>query len=103
MAIVGWGSTFGPIERAVANARARGRDVAHVHLRHLWPMPANLGELLRSFGRILVPEMNKGQLVRLLRSEFLVPAQPLSKVTGKPFTVAELDEAIESILGDAGR
>ncbi|MFO1039532.1 MAG: 2-oxoacid:acceptor oxidoreductase subunit alpha [Geminicoccaceae bacterium] len=103
LAIVGWGSTFGPIERAVANARARGRDVAHVHLRHLWPMPANLGELLRSFGRILVPEMNKGQLVRLLRSEFLVPAQPLSKVTGKPFTVAELDEAIESILGDAGR
>ncbi|MFO1047207.1 MAG: 2-oxoacid:acceptor oxidoreductase subunit alpha [Geminicoccaceae bacterium] len=98
LAVVGWGSTFGPIARAVIEARERGRNVAHVHLRHLWPMPRNLGELLRSFPRILVPEMNQGQLVRLLRSEFLVPAKGLSKVTGRPFTVAELGAAIDSAL-----
>lgn len=96
LAIVGWGSTFGPIARAVLNAREAGRDVAHVHLRHLWPLPHGLGPLLRSFGRIIVPEMNKGQLVTLLRSEYLVPAQGLSKVTGKPFAIAELEAAIES-------
>jgi 2-oxoglutarate ferredoxin oxidoreductase subunit alpha len=82
----------------VANARERGQGVAHVHLRHLWPLPRNLGELLRSFGRIIVPEMNKGQLVTLLRSEYLVPAESLSKVTGKPFTVAELDAALAAAL-----
>lgn len=98
LAVVGWGSTYGPIARAVANARARGHDVAHVHLRHLWPLPENLGELLRGFPRLLVPEMNQGQLVTLLRSEYLVPAQGLSKVTGKPFTVAELDAAIAKAL-----
>ena len=98
LAVVGWGSTFGPIARAVIEARQRGRNVAHVHIRHLWPMPRNLGELLRSFPRILVPEMNQGQLVRLLRSEFLVPAKGLSKVTGRPFTVAELGAAIDSAL-----
>ena len=98
LAVVGWGSTFGPIARAVIEARERGRNVAHVHLRHLWPMPRNLGELLRSFPRLLVPEMNQGQLVRLLRSEFLVPAKGLSKVTGRPFTVAELGAAIDSAL-----
>jgi 2-oxoglutarate ferredoxin oxidoreductase subunit alpha len=98
LAVVGWGSTYGPIARAVANARARGLDVAHVHLRHLWPLPRELGDLLRSFEHILVPEMNQGQLVTLLRSEYLVPAKGLSKVTGKPFAVAELDAAIASAL-----
>ena len=98
LAVVGWGSTYGPIARAVANARAHGHDVAHVHLRHIWPLPRNLGDLLRSFPRILVPEMNQGQLVTLLRSEYLVPAEGLSKVTGKPFTVAELDAAIDTAL-----
>ncbi len=98
LAVVGWGSTYGPIARAVANARARGLDVAHVHLRHIWPLPTNLGQLLRSFERIVVPEMNHGQLVTVLRSEYLVPARGLSKVTGKPFTVAELDAAIEAAL-----
>ncbi len=98
LAVVGWGSTYGPIARAVANARARGLDVAHVHLRHIWPLPKNLGQLLGSFERIVVPEMNHGQLVTVLRSEYLVPARGLSKVTGKPFTVAELDAAIEEAL-----
>jgi len=101
LAVVGWGSTYGPIARAVIEARQRGRDVAQVHLRHLWPMPRNLGELLRSFRRILVPEMNKGQLVTLLRSEYLVPARGLSKVTGRPFTISELGEAIDAALEGA--
>ncbi len=98
LAVVGWGSTYGPIARAVLDARDRGLDVAHVHLRHLWPLPRNLGELLRSFDRILVPEMNQGQLVTLLRSEYLVPARGLSKVTGRPFAIAELAEAIDAAL-----
>jgi 2-oxoglutarate ferredoxin oxidoreductase subunit alpha len=98
LGVVGWGSTHGPIARAVGNMRAAGLDVAHVHLHHLWPMPRGLGDLLRSFGRVLVPEMNKGQLVTLLRSEHLVPAEGLSKVTGKPFTIAELEGAIAGVL-----
>ena len=98
LAIVGWGITYGPIARAVMDARERGLNLAHIHLRHVWPLPRNLGQLLRSFPRILVPEMNQGQLVTLLRSEYLVPAKGLSKVTGKPFTVAELDAAIAAAL-----
>ncbi len=94
LAVVGWGSTFGPINRAVHNMRARGADVAHIHLRHIWPLPANLGELLGSYDKVLVPEMNKGQLRTLLRSEYLVPAEGLNKVQGKPFKVSEIEAAI---------
>lgn len=101
LAVVGWGSTYGPIADAVARARGQSRDVAQIHLRHLWPLPRNLGTLLASFERILVPEMNKGQLCALLRSEHLVPAEPLAKVTGRPFTVEELVQAIEARLEDA--
>ena len=90
-------------KRAVANLRAKGHEVAHVHLRHLWPMPRNLGPLLASFGRVLVPEMNKGQLLALLRSEYLVPARGLSKVTGKPFTIAEIEAAVLAALAEAAR
>lgn len=96
--VVGWGSTYGPISRAVANLRAQGAPVAHTHLRHIWPLPENLPALLRSFGRILVPEMNTGQLLTLLRSEFLVPAQGLNKVTGKPFLITEIETAIRAGL-----
>ena len=98
LAVVGWGSTFGPISRAVANARSRGLAVSHIHLRHIWPLPRNLGGLLAGFRRILVPEMNKGQLVTLLRAEYRVPAEKLSKVTGKPFAIAEIEAAIDAEL-----
>lgn len=98
--VVGSGSSFGPITRAVRECRAAGLPVAQVHLRYLWPLPRNLGELLKGFKRILVPEMNKGQLVRLLRSEYLVPAQGLSKVTGRPFGVGELRTAISGLMED---
>ncbi|TVR99482.1 MAG: 2-oxoacid:acceptor oxidoreductase subunit alpha [Rhodospirillales bacterium] len=98
LAIVGWGSTYGPIARAVTVLRAEGLDVAHVHLRHLWPLPANLGELLGGYDRILVPEMNTGQLLTLLRSTFLVPAEGLNKVSGQPFKVHEIEAAVRTCL-----
>jgi 2-oxoglutarate/2-oxoacid ferredoxin oxidoreductase subunit alpha len=96
--VVGWGSTFGPIHQAVRRARAKGQDVAHIHIRHIWPMPRNLGELLRGFDHILVPEMNMGQLKTLLRDQYLVDARPLSKVAGQPFRIAEIEAAIDEAL-----
>lgn len=98
LAVVGWGSTFGPIHQAVRRARRRGLDVAHIHLRHIWPMPANLGTLLRGYERILVPEMNTGQLKTVLRDRYLVDAKPLNKVSGQPFRIAEIEAAIEEAL-----
>jgi len=97
LAVVGWGSTFGPIHQAVKIARDEGRDVSHVHVRYLSPFPRNLGELLKRFDRVLVPEMNNGQLVKLLRAEYLIPAESLPKVTGKPFRVTEIAQAIRSL------
>ena len=99
LAVVGWGSTFGPINRAVGNLAARGLEVAHIHLRHLSPLPANLGELLSRYEAILVPEMNSGQLVNLLRSTYLLPAEGLSKVAGRPFKIAEIEKAVADRLG----
>jgi 2-oxoglutarate/2-oxoacid ferredoxin oxidoreductase subunit alpha len=98
VAVVGWGSTFGPIHQAVRRSLNRGLDVAHVHIRHIWPMPTNMGALLKSFDRIIVPEMNTGQLKTVLRDQFLVDAKPLSKVSGHPFRIAELEQAIEQAL-----
>ena len=94
LAVVGWGSTYGPISRAVATLREEGVDVAHIHLRHLWPLPANLGDLLARYRRILVPEMNCGQLLTILRSRYLVPAEGFSKVSGQPFKIKEIEAAI---------
>ena len=99
MAVVGWGSTFGPISRAVENLRAKGHDVAHIHIRHIWPLPRNLGELLRGYEKVLVPEMNTGQLRTVLRAEYLVPAEGLNKVSGQPFKIAEIEEGILRHLG----
>ncbi|HEU4809536.1 MAG TPA: 2-oxoacid:acceptor oxidoreductase subunit alpha [Sphingomicrobium sp.] len=98
LAVVGWGSTFGPIHQAVGRARNRGLDVSHIHIRHIWPMPKNLGELLRGFDKILVPEMNMGQLKTVLRDQYLVDAKPLSKVAGQPFRISEIEDAIEEML-----
>ncbi len=98
LVVVGWGSTFGPIHQAVRRARARGLDVSHVHLRHIWPMPRNLGDLLKSYDRIIVPEMNTGQLKTVLRDQYLVDAKPVTKVSGQPFKIAEIEAAIEDAL-----
>jgi 2-oxoglutarate/2-oxoacid ferredoxin oxidoreductase subunit alpha len=99
LAIVGWGSTYGPIHQAVRRARAKGLDVSHIHIRHIWPMPNNLGDLLHSFDKVIVPEMNTGQLKTVLRDQFLVDAKPLNKVSGQPFRIAEIEDAIEGALG----
>src|SRR2546427_8880929 len=94
LAVVGWGSTFGAIHQAVKIARDEGNDVAHIHVRYLSPFPRNLGELLKRYDRVLVPEMNNGQLVKLLRAEYLVDAEGFSKVTGKPFRVTDIVQRI---------
>lgn len=98
LAIVGWGSTFGPIHQAVRRKRAEGADVSHIHIRHIWPLPANLGELLKGYGKVIVPEMNTGQLKTVLRDQYLVDAKPVNKVSGQPFTIAEIESAIEEAL-----
>ncbi len=97
LAVVGWGSTFGPISRAVERVEHDG--VSHIHLRHMWPLPRNLGDLLRGFDRVLVPEMNMGQLCTILRSEYLIHAESLPKVTGKPFKITEIMDAIRERVG----
>ena len=101
LAIVGWGSTYGPIHQAVKIARAEGLDVAHIHIRYLNPFPSNLGELLSGYGQVVVPEMNAGQLVTMLRATYLVPAEGLNKVNGKPFKSSEILDAIRSHLEPA--
>jgi len=98
LALVGWGSTYGAIHQAVRRARAKGLDVSHIHIRHVWPMPANLGDLLRGYDKIIVPEMNTGQLKTVLRDQYLVDARPLNKVSGQTFTIAEIEAAIEAAL-----
>jgi 2-oxoglutarate ferredoxin oxidoreductase subunit alpha len=98
LAVVGWGSTYGPIHQAVSRARARGLDVSQIHVRHIWPLPANLGELLHSYDKVLVPEMNTGQFKTVLRDQYLVDAKPLNKVSGQPFTIAEIEAAIAGEL-----
>ena len=103
LAVVGWGSTYGPISRAVGNMRDMGYDVSHVHVRHIWPLPRNLGDLLGGFEQVVVPEMNNGQLVTVLRAEYLIPAEPFNKITGQPFKISEIEEAIQSRLdGEIG-
>ncbi|MBA3667240.1 MAG: 2-oxoacid:acceptor oxidoreductase subunit alpha [Sphingomonas sp.] len=98
LAIVGWGSTYGPIHQAVRRARLRGLDVSHIHIRYIAPMPANMSVLLNGFEHILVPEMNSGQLKTILRDQFLVDAKSLTKVSGQPFRIAEIEAAIEGVL-----
>jgi 2-oxoglutarate ferredoxin oxidoreductase subunit alpha len=96
--VVGWGSTSGAISAAVDELRAAGTAVAQVHLRYLNPLPSDLGDLVRRFRKVLVPELNMGQLCMILRATYLVDAKPLSKVQGQPFKVAEIVEGIRRAL-----
>ncbi len=96
--VLGWGGTYGSIGAAVRRARREGYQVAQAHLRHLNPFPSNLGEVLRSYDKVLVPEINLGQLALLLRGKFLVDVISYNRVRGLPFTGAELAEAIEEVL-----
>ncbi len=106
LAVVGWGSTFGPIHQAVRRMRRKGFNVSHIHVRHVWPLPENLGPLLKAYENILVPEMNTGQFKTVLRDQFLVDAKPLTKTSGQPFTIAEIEAAIgkffDTIPGNEG-
>ena len=95
--VLGWGSTWGSIQQAARQARAAGTSVAHAHLTHLNPFPANLGEVLAGYEKVLVPEMNLGQLTKLIRADYLVDARTLSKVQGIPFRAAEIEAAIEEM------
>jgi 2-oxoglutarate ferredoxin oxidoreductase subunit alpha len=97
--IVSWGSTFGAITQAVNGQRAKGRKIGHLHLRYLNPLPANVGDILRRYKKVLVPELNMGQLLWVLRAKFLVNAVGLNKIQGRPFKQAELDQKIEEMLG----
>jgi 2-oxoglutarate ferredoxin oxidoreductase subunit alpha len=96
--IVAWGSTHGPITAALKTARAKGQSVGHVHLRHLNPLPKNLGEVLKRYRHVLVPEMNMGQLLMILRAKYLVDAQGYNKIQGKPFKQSEIEQKIDEIL-----
>jgi len=98
LVVVGWGSTYGPIRKAVQRARSQGLDVSHIHIRYIGPFPLNLGALLKGFDKVLVPEMNTGQLKTMLRDQFLVDAKPLNKVSGQPFKITEIEAAIAEML-----
>ena len=96
--VLGWGSSFGAIETAVRELIAEGYSVAHAHLRYLFPMPKNTGELLHSFPKILIPELNRGQLASIIRQEYLLPVETYSKLKGLPFQVQELKDQIKTTL-----
>ena len=96
--VLGWGSTYGSIKTAVRECIAEGCDVAHVHLHNINPFPKNLGEVLASYDKILIPEMNRGQLLQLIRAKYLVPAIGLPKIQGMPFTTTELKAKIVELL-----
>ncbi len=97
--IVSWGSTYGAITQSVKSQRAKGRKIGHLHLRHLNPLPANVGDVLKRYKKVLVAELNMGQLRWMLRAKYLVDAAGLNKIQGRPFKQAELDQKIEEMLG----
>lgn len=99
--IIGWGSTRGAIEAAVERAHLRGQKVSSIHLRHVSPLPADLEAIFKGFKHWLVPELNNGQLVRVLRDRYLLPFKPLNKIQGQPFKASELEAAIDDILDPA--
>ena len=97
--IVSWGSTYGSITQSVKTQRAKGRKIGHLHLRHLNPLPSNVGDILKRYRKVLVAELNMGQLRWMLRAKYLVDAAGLNKIQGRPFKQAELDQKIDEMLG----
>ncbi len=96
--VLGWGSTYGPITAAVRRLRAAGEKVAQTHLRHLNPFPGNLGEVLKRYDKVVVPEMNLGQLATLLRAKYLVDAQSYTQVRGLPFKAEQLATVLKEAI-----
>jgi len=98
LVVLGWGSSFGPIREAVKHVRAKGKKVSHVHLRYLNPLPRDLGETLKRFKQVMVAEMNMGQLLKLIRAEYLIDAFGFNKIQGRPFKVSEMENRINRVL-----
>jgi len=98
LAVVGWGSTYGAIHQAVKRCRQEGLDVSHIHVRYMNPLPRNLGELLAGYDQVLMPEMNTGQFINIIRAKYLIDAKALNKVSGQPFKIKEVEAAIRSLL-----
>jgi 2-oxoglutarate ferredoxin oxidoreductase subunit alpha len=98
LVVVGWGSTFGSIREAVKQLREKGKRVSHIHLRYLNPLPSDLAEKLRRFEKVMVAEMNMGQLLKLIRAEYLIDAIGCNKIQGRPFKVSELTNRITRAL-----
>ncbi|MFI5134008.1 MAG: 2-oxoglutarate ferredoxin oxidoreductase subunit alpha, partial [Chitinophagales bacterium] len=96
--VLGWGSTYGAIKSAVEELHAAGHAVSHVHLRHLRPFPKNLGNILKNFSTVLIPEINNGQLIKIIRDIYFVDAKGYNKVMGIPITKTELVDAIKKHL-----
>ena len=97
--IIAWGSTYGAITAAMKAQRAKGLRIGHLHLRHLNPLPKNLGEIFKRYRKVLVPEMNLGQLSLLLRAKYLVDVEGFNKIQGQPFKVSELENKIREVVG----
>ena len=98
--IVGWGSTYGALRSAAERLQAEGKSVSHAHVRYLFPFPANLGDVLRRFRTVLVPELNLGQLSFVIRGTYLVDAQSYGRVRGKPFRISEIVDEANRILAE---
>ena len=98
MLVIGWGSTYGSIKSACVDLRAEGYEIAHAHLRYIRPFPKNLGEMIKSYDKLLVPEINNGQLVKILRDQYMVDAIPHNKVMGIPITKSELIAKVKTII-----
>ncbi|MEZ4819456.1 MAG: hypothetical protein R3A45_06030 [Bdellovibrionota bacterium] len=96
--VLGWGSTFGPIMSASEQLRAEGKSVANVQLRHIWPLPNDLGDILSNYEQVLIPELNMGQLATLIRGTYAIDAKTFNKVQGKPIKIGELKNAIGELL-----
>jgi 2-oxoglutarate ferredoxin oxidoreductase subunit alpha len=99
--VLGWGSTYGPIGAATRGLRNRGLPIAQAHLRNLSPMPRNLGEVLRRYEKVVIPEMNLGQLAHVIRARYLVDAIAYNQVRGLPFTFGELEAMLEEVVKNA--
>jgi 2-oxoglutarate ferredoxin oxidoreductase subunit alpha len=101
--VVGWGSTYGPIRRAVSRLNTAGHKVGHLHIRQLWPLAADVGDILSRYRTVVCVELNSGQLTVILRSKYLVSVEPITKMTGRPFGVSALLSLFEAHLGDKAK
>jgi 2-oxoglutarate ferredoxin oxidoreductase subunit alpha len=96
--VLGWGSTYGTIKSTLMDLQAQGKSVSHAHIKYMRPFPSNLGEILKNFETVLIPEINNGQLIKIIRDKYLVDAKGYNKMMGVPITKQELTDAINQYL-----